>query len=136
MLVVWRGIDSIRVLLNIKAPLLIALGLALLAWAYQQAGGFGPMLSQPSQFAPGQPKAGQFWAFFFPALTAMVGFWATLSLNIPDFSRYRLLAARSGRRPGAGAAADHGALLVHRRGGHLGDGGHLRRGRSGTRWSS
>ena len=37
---------------------------------------------------PGQPKAGQFWTYFFPALTGMVGFWATLSLNIPDFSRY------------------------------------------------
>ena len=88
MFVIYRGIESIRILLNIKAPLLIALGLALLAWAYHAAGGFGPMLSQPSQFAPGEPKAGQFWAFFFPALTANVGFWATLSLNIPDFSRY------------------------------------------------
>ncbi len=87
-LVVWRGMESIRILLNIKAPLLIALGLLLLAWAYRQAGGFGPMLSQPSQFAPGKPKAGQFWAFFFPALTANVSFWATLSLNIPDFSRF------------------------------------------------
>jgi NCS1 family nucleobase:cation symporter-1 len=46
------------------------------------------MLEQPSAFAPGGPKAGQFWVFFFPALTAMVGFWATLSLNIPDFTRY------------------------------------------------
>jgi NCS1 family nucleobase:cation symporter-1 len=88
MLVIYLGIDSIRVLLNIKAPLLIALGLALLAWAYGAAHGFGPMFAQPSQFAPGGPKAGQFWAFFFPALTAMIGFWATLSLNIPDFSRY------------------------------------------------
>jgi nucleobase:cation symporter-1, NCS1 family len=87
-LVVWRGIESIRLLLNIKAPLLVAFGLMLLAWAYVQAGGFGPMLSQPSQFAAGQPKAGQFWTFFFPALTANVSFWATLSLNIPDFSRY------------------------------------------------
>jgi NCS1 family nucleobase:cation symporter-1 len=87
-LVVWRGIESIRFLLNIKAPLLIALGLALLAWAYQVAGGFGPILSQPSKFEPGGEKAGQFWAFFFPALTANVGFWATLALNIPDFSRY------------------------------------------------
>jgi len=86
--VVWRGIDSIRLLLNIKAPLLIVLGLLLLAWAYVQANGFGPMLSQPSQFAEGQPKSGQFWLFFFPALTANVSFWATLSLNIPDFSRY------------------------------------------------
>ena len=88
MWVIYRGIETIRVLLNIKAPLLIALGLALLYWAYQAAGGFGPILSQPSAFDAGQPKAGQFWAFFFPALTGMIGFWATLSLNIPDFSRY------------------------------------------------
>jgi len=88
MVVIYLGIDSIRILLNIKAPLLIALGLALLVWAYREAHGFGPMLTQPSQFAPGQPKAGQFWTFFFPALTAMIGFWATLSLNIPDFTRY------------------------------------------------
>lgn len=86
--VIYRGIESIRILLNIKAPLLIAMGLLLLGWAYREAHGFGPMLTQPSAFAPGQPKAGQFWAFFFPALTANVGFWATLSLNIPDFSRY------------------------------------------------
>ncbi len=88
MIVIYNGIDSIRILLNIKAPLLIALGLLLLGWAYNRAGGFGPMLSQPSQFEPGQPKEGQFWLYFFPSLTAMVGFWATLSLNIPDFSRY------------------------------------------------
>lgn len=88
MAVIYCGIESIRVLLNIKAPLLIALGLALLAWAYYQADGFGPILSQKSEFAPDGAKAGQFWAFFFPALTANVGFWATLSLNIPDFSRY------------------------------------------------
>src|SRR5262249_36049712 len=88
MLVIYRGIESIRMLLNIKAPLLIALGLALLAWAYWKANGFGPMLSQPSQFGPGGAKAGQFWGFFIAALTANVGFWATLSLNIPDFTRY------------------------------------------------
>ena len=88
MFVIYKGIDSIRLLLNIKAPLLIALGLTLLAWAYRQAHGFGPMLEQPSAFDPGQPKSGQFWSFFFPALTGMIGFWATLSLNIPDFSRY------------------------------------------------
>lgn len=88
MWVVWRGIESIRLLLNIKAPLLLLLGLVLLGWAYQAAGGWGPILSQPSAFDPGQPKAGQFMTFFIPALTGMVGFWATLSLNIPDFSRY------------------------------------------------
>ncbi|MBI5631593.1 MAG: NCS1 family nucleobase:cation symporter-1 [Elusimicrobia bacterium] len=88
MYVIYRGVESIRFLLNIKAPLLILLGLALLTWAYLQAGGFGPMFAAPSAFAPGGPKAGQFWSFFFPALTGMIGFWATLSLNIPDFTRY------------------------------------------------
>jgi nucleobase:cation symporter-1, NCS1 family len=88
MFVIYRGIETIRWLLNIKAPLLIALGLLLLWWAWRAAGGFGPILSQPSSFDAGQTKAGQFWTYFFPALTGMVGFWATLSLNIPDFSRY------------------------------------------------
>lgn len=88
MLVIYKGIESIRVLLNIKAPLLIGLGLALLAWAYWAAGGFGAMLTQPSQFVDGGPKAGQFWSFFVLALTGNVSFWATLALNIPDFSRY------------------------------------------------
>ena len=59
-----------------------------------------PCLSQPSAFAAGQPKAGQFFKFFVPALTGMISFWATLSLNIPDFSRY----ARSQRDQVAGQA--------------------------------
>ncbi len=88
MIVVYRGIESIRILLNIKAPLLIALGLLLLGWAVWRAHGLGPMLSQPSAFAVGQPKDGQFGPVFVGALTGMIGFWATLSLNIPDFSRY------------------------------------------------
>ncbi|MBI5245057.1 MAG: NCS1 family nucleobase:cation symporter-1 [Elusimicrobia bacterium] len=88
MLVIYRGIETIRFLLDIKAPLLILLGLALLAWAWRKAGGFGPILSQPSAFVPGGPKEGRFWAVFFPSLTGMIGFWATLSLNIPDFTRY------------------------------------------------
>jgi cytosine/uracil/thiamine/allantoin permease len=79
------GIESIRILLNIKAPLLIVLGLILLGWAYRAAGGFGPMLSQPSAFDPGQLKAGQFWKVFWPALTGNIAFWATpiwICLNI------------------------------------------------------
>ena len=101
MWIVHRGINSIRLLLNIKAPLLLALGLLLLGWAHQSAGGFGPILAQPSAFDSGQPKSGQFFSFFFPALTGMIGFWATLSLNIPDFSRY----ARSQRDQIIGQAA-------------------------------
>ena len=88
MLVIYMGINSIRILLNIKAPLLILMGLALLWWAVRHAGGWGPMLSQPSAFEPGRPQEGKFWLVFFPALTGAVGYWATLSLNIPDFSRY------------------------------------------------
>jgi NCS1 family nucleobase:cation symporter-1 len=86
--VIYAGIESIRLLLNIKAPLLVVLGLAFVAWAYWAADGFGPMLAKPSDFAAGGAKAGGFWPFFFAALTANVGYWATLSLNIPDFSRY------------------------------------------------
>ncbi len=88
MWVIYRGIHTIRILLSIKAPLLIILGLALLCWAYSAAGGFGNMLSKPSAFGPGQPREGEFPLFFLGALTGMVGFWATLSLNIPDFTRY------------------------------------------------
>ena len=86
--ILWRGVESIRALEVWAAPFLIAMGLALLGWAYSEAGGFGPMLATPSQFAVGGPKEGQLASVFFPSLTAMVGFWATLSLNIPDFTRY------------------------------------------------
>lgn len=79
----WRGMESIRMVENWGAPLLIGLGVALLIWAYINADGFGPMLSQPDKF---ETRA-DFWKVFFPSLTAMVGFWATLSLNIPDFTR-------------------------------------------------
>jgi nucleobase:cation symporter-1, NCS1 family len=88
MWVIYKGVESIRILLNIKAPLLIGLGLILLAWAYYAANGFGSMLAKSSAFEANGPKAGEFWPFFFASLTANVGFWATLSLNIPDFSRY------------------------------------------------
>ncbi len=80
----YRGVDSIRVLETWAAPFLLLMGLALLGWAYGEAGGFGQMLSTPSKLGSG----GEFWRVFFPSLTAMVGFWATLSLNIPDFTRY------------------------------------------------
>jgi nucleobase:cation symporter-1, NCS1 family len=83
-----RGTESIRWLELLAAPLLILMCLALLIWAYVSAGGFGPLVSAPSKFDPGGERAGQFWMVFWPSLTAMVGFWATLALNIPDFTRY------------------------------------------------
>jgi len=85
---VVHGIESIRKLETYTAPIKIVICFVLLAWAYKQAGGFGPVLEQPSQFVEGGKKAGQFSAVFWPSLTAMVGFWATLALNIPDFTRF------------------------------------------------
>ncbi|GLI62361.1 hypothetical protein VaNZ11_004980 [Volvox africanus] len=86
--IVLRGMESIRILEKYSAPILIGLSVALMAWAVTTAGGFGPMLSTPSQFGIGMPKEGQFWSVFWPAVTANVGYWATLSLNIPDFTRF------------------------------------------------
>ena len=88
MWVIYRGIDTIRLLLNIKAPLLLALGLILLWWAWRTAGGFGEMFSQPSAFDAGQPKAGQFWNLLFPRTHRHGRLLGHASLNIPDFSRY------------------------------------------------
>jgi NCS1 family nucleobase:cation symporter-1 len=82
--VILRGIETIRYLQGIAAPALLILGLTMLAWAYVKAGGFGPMLSTPSKFH----SFGEFFAFFVPSLTGVVAFWATVALNIPDFTRY------------------------------------------------
>lgn len=84
MAVVWRGVESIRILQSISAPFLLLMSVILLAWMLHKAGGFGPMLSAPSKLT----STHSFLHFFFPSLTAMVGYWATLSLNIPDFTRY------------------------------------------------
>ena len=84
MLIIYLGVDSIKKLLVFKAFFLPLAALALLIWAIVAANGIGPILEQPSKFA----TSGEFWKYFFPALTGMVGFWATLSLNIPDFTRY------------------------------------------------
>lgn len=85
---VVHGIDAIRQLETYTAPIKIVICFVLLWWAWDRAGGFGPILEQPSAFVEGGKKAGQFPAVFWPSLTAMVGFWATLALNIPDFTRF------------------------------------------------
>jgi NCS1 family nucleobase:cation symporter-1 len=83
MWVVYLGVESIKKLLVFKAFFLPLAALTLLFWAINAGHGLGPILSQPSKLS-----GSAFWAYFFPALTGMVGFWATLSLNIPDFTRY------------------------------------------------
>jgi len=82
--VIWRGIETIKFLEGIGAPFMLGIGLLLLWWITRQAGGFGPVLSAPGKFH----NSGEFFRFFIPSLTGMVGFWATVALNIPDFTRY------------------------------------------------
>ena len=82
--VIWRGIDTIKFLEGIGAPFMLGIGLLLLWWITSKAGGFGPVLSAPSKFH----TSAEFFHFFIPSLTGMVGFWATVALNIPDFTRY------------------------------------------------
>jgi len=84
MIVILRGIDTIKILEGIGAPFMLGVGLLLLWWVVRKAGGFGPVLSTPSKFH----STGEFLKFFIPSLTGMVGFWATVALNIPDFTRY------------------------------------------------
>ncbi len=100
---VWAGTESIKWLETIAAPFLLAVGVVLLIWAAAKVGGVGAILSQSERLVVGeQPLSG--WRFllsvFLPWLTAMVGYWATLSLNIPDFTRY----ARSQRDQAWGQA--------------------------------
>lgn len=82
--VVLKGIDYIRILQGVSAPVLLGVGLLLLGWAYRTAGGVGPMLSVRSRFT----NWSEFLKFLIPALNGTVGFWATVSLNIPDFTRF------------------------------------------------
>jgi NCS1 family nucleobase:cation symporter-1 len=84
MVIVWRGVESIRHLQAFGAPFMFVMAASLLIWIRIKAGSFGSMLSTPSQFH----STREFLAVFFPSLTAMVGYWATLALNIPDFTRY------------------------------------------------
>jgi NCS1 family nucleobase:cation symporter-1 len=84
MVVVWRGVESIRFLESFSAPFVMLMSALLLGFVLHKAGGVGPLLAAPSRFTSTEG----FLAFFLPALTGMVGYWATLSLNIPDFTRY------------------------------------------------
>ncbi len=95
--IILRGIEGIKHLESWAAPLLLVGGLVLLIWASSAAGGLGNVLAGTSAL---QATRADFWAIFPAALTASVGYWATLSLNIPDFTRY----ARSQRSQMLGQA--------------------------------
>jgi NCS1 family nucleobase:cation symporter-1 len=95
--IILRGLEGIKTLESWSAPLLLAGGLLLLVWAIRNGGGLVRILTESSELQRGQTP---FWQVFPAGLTANVGYWATLSLNIPDFTRY----ARSQRSQVLGQA--------------------------------
>ena len=82
--VIYKGMDLIRHVENWAAPFVLVMTTALLVWAVREAHGLGPLLAQPGRLR----TLGEFLPVFVPSLTAMIGFWATLSLNMPDFTRF------------------------------------------------
>jgi len=82
--VIYRGMNAVRIFENWAAPIVLVMAAVLLVWVVGKAGGLGPMLDQPSRLR----TFGAFWKVFVPSLTGMIGFWSTLSLNIPDFTRF------------------------------------------------
>ncbi|MGZ8847746.1 MAG: cytosine permease, partial [Pyrinomonadaceae bacterium] len=82
--IIYRGMDLLRKVENWAAPFVLVMTAILLGWAIWRAHGLGYLLTQQSKFH----TLGEFWTIFIPSLTAMIGFWATLSLNMPDFTRF------------------------------------------------
>ncbi|MDB5097768.1 MAG: allP [Cyanobacteria bacterium RYN_339] len=83
-LIVYKGMETLRHFENWSAPFVLVMTLGLVVWAVQAAHGLGPILSTPGKLN----SMAEFMPVFIPSLTAMVGFWATLSLNMPDFTRF------------------------------------------------
>jgi len=89
-LIVYRGMELLRRIENWAAPYVLLMTTLLLVWILRRASalsgeaGLGSIVSSPGRF----PTLGTFLPVFLPSVTAMVGFWATLSLNMPDFTRF------------------------------------------------
>jgi NCS1 family nucleobase:cation symporter-1 len=83
-LIVFRGMDLLRRVENWAAPFVLVMTAVLVAWAIARVHGLGPIVSQGGKFQ----TTGDFIKVFIPSLTAMIGYWATLSLNMPDFTRF------------------------------------------------
>lgn len=101
-LVVYKGMELVRKVENIAAPYVLVMTALLVAWAVMKAkdvcvaqavragdsgatcSGLGEIMRSEGKF----PTFGAFWPVFVPSVTAMIGFWSTLSLNMPDFTRF------------------------------------------------
>lgn len=84
MFIIFKGMEQLKKFENWAAPLVMILAFFLMIWAIKSANGFGPLLSSEGKLK----SFGSFMSVFPAALTSMIGYWATLSLNIPDFTRY------------------------------------------------
>ena len=82
--IIYRGMDLLRKVENWAAPFVLIMTTLLLGWALWKANGLGYLLTQQGKFHTFK----EFWPVFIPSLTGMIGFWATLSLNMPDFTRF------------------------------------------------
>jgi nucleobase:cation symporter-1, NCS1 family len=82
--IIYRGMDLLRAVENWAAPFVLVMTAVLLWWAIDRANGLGPLLAAPGKFH----TLREFLPIFVPSLTAMIGYWATLSLNMPDFTRF------------------------------------------------
>src|SRR5436853_2865777 len=82
--IIYRGMDLLRKVENWAAPFVLVMTALLLGWAVWRAGGLGYLLTQKGKYH----SWSEFKPIFIPSLTAMIGFWATLSLNMPDFTRF------------------------------------------------
>src|SRR5207237_6967917 len=82
--IIYRGMDLLRKVENWAAPFVLIMTSLCLAWAIWKAHGLGYLMTQQSKFH----TVREFWVIFIPSLTGMIGFWATLSLNMPDFTRF------------------------------------------------
>src|SRR5215210_6050765 len=107
LVIILRGIEGVKRFESYSAPLLIGGSIALLVWGFTAAGGISNVFSTSAQLQQGQAP---FWALFWPSLAANVGYWITLSLNIPDFTRY----AKSQRSQVFGEAIWDPVVLVTR----------------------
>ncbi|MBS2018347.1 MAG: NCS1 family nucleobase:cation symporter-1 [Deltaproteobacteria bacterium] len=83
-LIVYRGMELVRKVENIAAPYVLVMTAALVIWAITKAHGLGSVMRDEGKFH----SFGEFWPVFVPSVTAMIGFWSTLSLNMPDFTRF------------------------------------------------
>jgi nucleobase:cation symporter-1, NCS1 family len=95
-LIIYRGMELVRKVERFAAPFVLVMTAILVGWAIWKAGGLGPIISSSGSLT----DSGKFFAVFVPSLTATIGFWSTLSLNMPDFTRY----GRSQREQAIGQA--------------------------------